>query len=187
MHKDDVWQLFYPNGEPIPGKGWSSALDNPRSKDDIIGVVVVFLYRINDGNVEFLWQRRSEEVSFYPGDYDFSAGGHVNLDESLVKAAVRETHEEIGAEITSQDLKFVTMCAHGMNRFGWVYVVDWTGRDEDFAFDDGEVSEVKWVPYAEMEEFRKKHAKEPLKKDDYTFMALDNWLKLRGLVNDGNI
>ena len=183
MHQDDTWQLFYPNGESIPGRGWSSALDNPRGEDDIIGIVVVFLYRVNSvGGVEFLWQRRSENVSFYPGDYDFSAGGHVNLGESLIEAAVREMQEEIGVDIGPQDLNFVTMYAHGINRFGWVYVVDWTGREENFVFNDGEVSEVKWVPYGEMEEFRKKYAKEPLKEDNFTFAALDSWLKLRGLV-----
>ncbi|MBR3052349.1 NUDIX hydrolase [Candidatus Saccharibacteria bacterium] len=180
MHKNELWQLFSANGEPIPCEGWDSALDNPTVEDKIVGIVVVFLYRLNnDGELEFLWQRRSDKVGHHAGEYDFSAGGHVNFGESLSEAAVREAREEIGANISAEDLNFVTMCAHAVNRFGWVYMVDWTGRGDDFAFDDGEVSEVKWVPYAEMEKFRKKYAKEPLKKDDFTFMAIENWLKMR--------
>ena len=182
IHEGEFWQLFYRNGEPIPGVGRDVTLDNPRSGDEIIGVTVVFLYRVRNGKPEFLWQKRSDKVTAYPGEYDFSAGGHVNLGESLTEAAVREAHEEIGAEITAEDLCFVTMCGHGTNRFGWVYVVDWTEREDDFNFDDGEVSEVKWVPYAEMEVFREKYAKEPLKKDDFTFLAIKKWLELREMI-----
>lgn len=184
MHKDELWQVYGLNGEPIEGEGWDSSLGNPEvtGSDKIVGIAVVFLYRIRDGVLEFLWQRRSEKVDRYPGDYDISAGGHVNLGESLVEAAVREVHEEIGVEIEISDLKFMIEAPFNRNRFAWVYAVDFTGREDDFKFDDGEVSEVKWVPYAEMEEFRSKYAKEPLRRDDFTFLTMNNWLKMHGLI-----
>jgi hypothetical protein len=65
-------------------------------------------------------------------------------------------------------------------------MVDWTGRSDEFHFDDNEVSEVKWVLYRETEEFRKKYAKPPLQRDDITFLNLDDWMRMRGMV-DGNI
>ena len=185
MHKDEIWQLYYKNGEPIPNEGWNAKLDNPEvtNSDQIVGVAVVFLYRENnEGELEFLWQRRSEKIDRYPGDWDISAGGHVNLGESLIEAAVRETREEIGAEIAAGDLNFVTMVPFNKNRFAWVYLVDWTGRDEDFHFDDEEVSEVKWIKYSEMEKFRKKYAKAPLRKDDLTFGFLKYWLEIHGNI-----
>lgn len=184
MHHDEMWQVYAPNGEPISGLGWDSARDNPEisNADEIVGVAVVFLYRINNGVLEFLWQRRSELVDRYPGYYDISAGGHINLGESLVEAAIRETSEEIGAEISEDDLKFVTMMPFNKNRFAWVYCVDYTGRAEDFDFSDKEVSEVKWVPYSEMEEFRKNFAKPPLQKDELTFLFLAKWLKIHGYL-----
>ena len=61
-------------------------------------------------------------------------------------------------------------------------MVDWSGKPDDFVFNDKEVSETKWVPYDETEDFRKKFAKPPLQKDDLTFVNLDDWLKMHGLV-----
>lgn len=184
MHKNEKWQVFGLNGEPIPGEWWDSALGNPEvtGSDKIVGIAVVFLYRIRDGVLEFLWQKRSEKVDRYPGDYDISAGGHVNLGESLVEAGVREVQEEIGVRVDVKELKFMIEAPFNKNRFAWVYAVDWTGREDDFVFDDGEVSEVKWVPYAEMEEFCKKYAKKPLREDKFTFLTMNNWLKMHGLI-----
>ena len=70
MHHDELWQLYYPNGEPIKGAGWESARDNPEKNqgNEIVGVAVIFLYRVTEtGEVEFLWQKRSEKVDRYPG------------------------------------------------------------------------------------------------------------------------
>ena len=53
-------------------------------------------------------------------------------------------------------------------------------KTENFHFDDEEVSEVRWVKYGKMEEFRKKYAKAPLKKDDLTFEFLRTWLEMHG-------
>lgn len=183
MHKDEMWQVYDPNGDPIPGEGWDSALNNPEKtgSSKIVGVAVVFLYRISsDGILEVLWQRRSDKIDRYPGDYDISAGGHVNLGESFVEAAVRETREEIGAEIDASELRLVTERGFNKNRFAWVYAVDWTNKPEDFHFNDKEVSEIKWVPFDETEEFRVKYAKAPLKKDELTFALLGEWFKQHG-------
>ena len=166
MHKDEMWQVYAPNGEPIEGKGWDSALDNPEvsGADEIVGVAVVFLYRRGESGVELLWQKRADNIDRYPGYYDISAGGHINLGETVVEGAIRETAEEIGAVITAN------------------FMVDWTGKSDEFHFDDKEVSEVKWVPFVEMEEFRKKYAKPPLAKDDLVFENLRDWLIMHGEV-----
>lgn len=184
MHTDEMWQLYYPNGEPIKNEGWESARDNPEGSDtEIVGVAVVFVFRRNkDGILELLWQKRSEGVSRYPGFYDISAGGHINLGESLVEAAVREAHEEIGAEIAPSDLGFVTMRGFNKNRFAWVYAVDWSLKVEDFHFDDKEVEEVRWVPFDLTEDFVMKYAKPSLKKDKLTFEALRVWFKSHGYL-----
>ncbi len=183
MHHDEMWQVYAPNGEAIPGEGWNSALDNPEvtGAKEIVGVVVVFLYRRSAKGIELLWQKRAMEVDRYPGDYDISAGGHVNLGESLVEAAVRETYEEIGVKITPDDLHFVTMRGfNNNNRFAWVYAVDFSKRMEEFCFNDHEVSEVRWVDFDKTEEFRLKYAKAPLKKDGLTFAMLEEWFRQNG-------
>ncbi|MBR3254145.1 NUDIX domain-containing protein [Candidatus Saccharibacteria bacterium] len=182
MHKDEIWQTYYPNGEPVVGVGWDAALNNPEEtgSDAIVGVAAVFLYRRKGNDLELLWQKRSETIDRYPRDYDFSAGGHVDLGETVVEAAVRETREEIGAEISAEDLHFVTMRPFNKNRFAWVYLVDYAGREENFHFDDEEVSEVKWVPLSEIDEFRLRYAKAPLKKDTITFECIKQWFSQHG-------
>ena len=189
MHKDEMWQVYAPNGEAIPGEGWDSARDNPEKtgSDKSVGVAVVFLYRYNDGGeLELLWQKRADGIDRYPGYYDISAGGHINLGETVVEGAMRECREEIGAEIDASLLQFAFTKPFNQNRFAWIFMVDWTGRPDEFHFDDKEVSEVKWVLYSETEEFRKKYAKPPLQRDDITFLNLDDWMRMRGMV-DGNI
>ena len=189
MHHDELWQVYAPNGEAIPGEGWDSALDNPEvtGADKIVGVAVVFLYRYNvDGELELLWQRRSPKVDRYPGKYDISVGGHINLGETIVEGAMRECREEIGIEVSPEDLYFATMSPYNKNRFAWIFMVDWTGKEENFHFDDDEVSEVKWVPFNETQKFRVAYAKEPIKRDKVTFPMIEWWFRMYGCL-DGNI
>ncbi|MBR0488083.1 NUDIX domain-containing protein [Candidatus Saccharibacteria bacterium] len=186
MHKDEIWQVYAPNGEAVVGEGWDSALGNPEETgaNVIVGVSVVFVYRRNaEGVLELLWQRRSPEIDRYPNDYDISAGGHINLGETPVMGAMREAREEIGAEFDADELKFVTIRSfNDISRIAWIYAVDWTGKPETFHFDDKEVSEVRWVPFSETEEFRMNFAKKPLKKDGLTFELLGEWFKMNGIM-----
>ena len=179
MHKDEKWQLFANNGEPISGKYRLAELNNPKpDEDEIVGGAVVYLYRKNSdtGVVELLWQQRAFEIDNYPGKWDVSAGGHVNLGETFVEAAVRETHEEIGVEVSEDDLTLVAF-RRNKNIINMVYLADWTGKPEDFEFDDGEVAAVKWVPLDETFEFKKKFAKAPVAEDDGSFVSIEKWLK----------
>ena len=186
MHQDEIWQVYAPNGEAVVDEGWDSVLGNPEvsGSDVIVGVAVVFVYRRNaEGVLELLWQRRADTIDRYPGDYDISAGGHINLGETPVAAAIRESREEIGAEISADELRFVTIRSYN-NRIAWIYAVDWTGKQETFHFDDKEVSEVRWVPFSETEEFRTKFAKKPLKKDELTFRLLGEWFRMNGVETE---
>ena len=184
MHKDEIWQLYYPNGEAIPGKGWPAERNNPKGDDtEIVGVAIVFLFRRgDDGGLELLWQRRSDTIDRYPGDYDISASGHINLGESIVEAAMRESREEIGAVLEPSELGFVTMYPFNKNRFAWIFAADWTGKTEEFHFDDKEVSEVRWVALSKTDEFRQEFAKKPLKEDPGTFETLKYWFKIHGYL-----
>ena len=184
MHKDEIWQLYHQNGEPLKGEGWPAIRNNPTGDDtEIVGVAIVFLFRVNmDGEIELLWQKRADTIDRYPGDFDISAGGHVNLGESIIDAAVRETKEEIGAAVSRDELGFVTMYPFNKNRFAWIYAADWSGKKDAFHFDDKEVSEVKWVPFSKTDEFRKDFAKKPLKEDPITFETLKYWFEQHGYL-----
>ncbi len=176
MHHDEKWQLFNDNCEPKVGEWRSAEKGNPKSGDqDIVGGAVVYLFRKNEGNeIELLWQQRSEQLSDFPGKWDVSAGGHVNLGETFAEAAVREAREEIGIKISVDDLILVAF-RRSKNIVNFIYLVDWTGKKEDYVFDDGEVAGVKWVPLSETDAFRKEFAKRVVAEDDATFISIQKW------------
>ena len=186
MHKDDVWQVFSHNGEPIKDKSWDAAKDNPTKEDNVIvGGAATFLYRKTASGIEMLWQKRAEGVD-NGGLWDYSAGGHVNLGESFAEAAVRETDEEIGAKVRLDELRLVSVRLIRGLLFRAVYLVDWTGKPEDFHFDDGEVAEVRWVPLAKTKEFQEDFAKPSVKKDKATFYLINDWFEEQTNLESSN-
>ena len=60
------------------------------------------------GNEKWIYfQQRSFDKKDFPGLYDISAAGHINIGEEPDIAVKRETHEEIGIVIDSEKLKFI--------------------------------------------------------------------------------
>lgn len=53
------------------------------------------------------FQQRSYDKKDFPGLYDISAAGHLNIGEEADSAVKRETYEEIGIVIDSKNLKFI--------------------------------------------------------------------------------
>ena len=53
------------------------------------------------------FQQRSYEKKDFPGLYDISAAGHLNVGEDPYTAVKRETQEEIGIIIEGENLKFI--------------------------------------------------------------------------------
>ncbi|MBQ6127913.1 NUDIX domain-containing protein [Candidatus Saccharibacteria bacterium] len=161
--------------------GYPSKLGNPRpGSNKVYGVTTIYFYRRTPDGLELLFQKRGEKVDKYPGEWDAAAGGHINFGESILDAARREAREEIGAEITTDDLEYVCSTCRNQNSIYWAFCVDWTDKADTFHFDDGEVSEVRWVPYRELNGFLKDYVKKPLREDTVFFAILDRWLKDRG-------
>ena len=65
-------------------------------------VPAAFVALVRDGEV-LLQQRRN--TGYMDGHWSFSAAGHVERDESVTAAAVREAYEELGVRITEADLE----------------------------------------------------------------------------------
>ncbi len=70
--------------------------------------VAVFLVitRETDAGTEILLQRRCN-TGYMDGKYDMACSGHLEKDETMAHAIVREAHEELGIEIDEQDLELV--------------------------------------------------------------------------------
>lgn len=181
MHHDELWQLFEKNGLHKMDGGYPSVLGNPKQDSDkVYGVTANYLYRRGEDGLELLFQKRGEKVDKHPGEWDASAGGHINYGESAEEAACREIREEIGVEVEVGDLEYVCSACRNLNSIYWAYCVDWTDKEDAFHFDDEEVSEVKWVPYKDIKNFLKNYVKKPLREDTLFFETLDRWLKDRG-------
>lgn len=63
-----------------------------------VGLIIT---RKNNDCTEILLQKRNNQ-------WDLAAGGHVEENESLKQAAIREAREEIGIEISYKDIVFAT-------------------------------------------------------------------------------
>lgn len=62
----------------------------------------VWLYT-SDGKV--LFQKRGKDKNTFPLLWDVSVAGHIESGEDILEAAIRETQEEIGLNITPKDLE----------------------------------------------------------------------------------
>jgi len=56
---------------------------------------------------KLLLQKRASVKKVFPNLWDVSVAGHVHSGETLIEAAIRETKEEIGLGIKSQQLTFI--------------------------------------------------------------------------------
>jgi len=52
-------------------------------------------------------QLRAKNKKLFPNKWDVSVGGHISAGEEPLTTAVRETKEELGLEISREDLVFV--------------------------------------------------------------------------------
>ena len=182
MHRDELWQLFNPNGEPLMDGGYEAKFDNPPfAPGALVGVCCVFLYRHTKNGLEVLFQKRSHLVDRNPDKWDVSAGGHINYGENVVDASAREAFEEIGAKIQPEKLQFVASDAsvERCNRLRFIFCYNWDGEVDDFHFDDQEVSEVKWVPFRGFDAFIDMNAKPSLKDDRLIREIIKNFLERR--------
>lgn len=116
------------------------------------GAAHVWLYKTNaNDELEILLQKRASDKRTWPGFYDISAAGHIDLGEDYVTAAIRETREEIGLDIDQNNLEFIFATHIDMqvgdtenyeNEFRWVYLLN--SDDNKFKLDDGEVESLIW-------------------------------------------
>lgn len=157
MHDGELWQVYLQNGQPIAGRG---ASDDEFAHDEslVMGNAHVWLWRHTTNGVKILLQKRSLNRKRSPGMLHISAAGHINVGETPVEAAVRETNEELGIVISPADLYFVhaTRIPKHPNSILNVFTLQYDG--DGFTFDDGEVEEVVWRSLADFKNMTKNPA-----------------------------
>ena len=81
----------------------------------VVGVVIV------NQNNEILLQKRSNQKRANPGKWGI-CGGKVDLGETPLEAAIRETLEEIGIELNPNELRFLNMDTNEKVHFTVYYI-----------------------------------------------------------------
>ena len=117
--------------------------------------VVVFI--VSTDNKKVLLQQRSATKKLWPSLWDITAGGHVLTGEFGYHAAIRETKEEIGIDINSNELEFIgcttseNISGDIINRhFNEYYIVHKDVSIKDIVLQDEEVSDIKWFAKEEV-------------------------------------
>ena len=145
MHENELWQVFNDNGSPIIGKG-ATTDEFKADPHMIMGNVHVWFWKKSGNNIAILLQKRSLTKSTMPGWYHISASGHINVGESSLQAALRETEEEMGISLDESKLHYVQstrIIARAPNDIKNVYLYRLTG-EEKFTYTDGEVGSLEW-------------------------------------------
>lgn len=146
MHNDEIWQKYNHNGTSCGNEGHSPS-DFKQYPNDVMGNSHIWFWKKSDtGSVDILLQKRAVTKVSKPGMYHISAGGHINVGESPVEAAKRETQEEMGVELDEQKLYYVgsmRLVTINPNSIVNVFLYELSGN-EQFNYLDGEVDSVEW-------------------------------------------
>ncbi len=121
----------------------------------------VWLYRIKDGKVQLLLQKRSEHKDSFPGCYDISSAGHIPAGDGYLESAIRELKEELGV-----DANMDSLFPAGKRSFSYegdfygkpfrdcqvtrVYVLNDEREEDQFKIQEEELSEVLWMDMEEL-------------------------------------
>lgn len=101
---------------------------------------------INSNN-EILLQKRSMNKRFNPGKWGLCAG-HVDSGESLEDATIREIKEEIGLDLTVDELHTFTEREVNIkeknSHIAYFYYLVTDKKEDEFVIQEEELSEVKW-------------------------------------------
>lgn len=124
---------------------------------DLHGSVRIYIFRKVDNNkFEVLLQIRSNDKDSYPGCFDVSSAGHVDLGEEFIDAAVRELNEELGIKAKKEDFTFLfrqKLMAKDVfhnkifisNEINNVYVLNSYIDVSHINYDKSEIQGVKWM------------------------------------------
>jgi isopentenyldiphosphate isomerase len=106
---------------------------------------------IIDKNLNILLQKRSSNKKLWPNKWDVTIGGHVNAGEFGRQALIRECKEELGIEITDDEIKYIVSTTSVYNKNNYVnnhydecYLITKDINIEDLKLQKEEVSDAKY-------------------------------------------
>lgn len=156
-------------------------MNNPVKSTDsrfrTIAAVLVLLSRNSETGTEYLLQKR-QNTSF-DGMWDFSASGHVEKNEPMTKTVCRETKEEIGIDVSPENVEFMGLLHEfgddGQPRFlGCFRIKKYAGEIK--IGEPEKIAELKWFNENNLPDdmiVSRKKALEKFLNDDVFYQELD--------------
>ena len=127
----------------------------------------ISVYIVNSKG-DVLLQKRSQNVDKYPNMWNVSSGGHVDAGEDSITTAIREVKEELGVDITEEQLELLyTTKSSYIPKPGFieneiidVYLVKADIKVEDVILQKEEVSDVKYIAIKEFRDMIERRDKD---------------------------
>ncbi len=140
----------------------------------------VHIWIVNDNN-EILLQRRVAWKDSNPNMLDISCAGHVVAGDSSLSAAVRELSEELGIDVTPEDLRFVKRFKHQSklsptfinNEFNDMFILSTKKTVAEMKIQEEEVAEAFFVSFEKFREMVEKKDPELLQHTEEFAVLLD--------------
>ncbi len=146
-HDGELWQEFADNGEAISGAGFAKPEFMNHAK--LCASSHIWLWRkVTGGGIKVLIQLRSKDKTNWPHYWDISVAGHINLHETPLDAAERETYEEVGLKISRNKLHYIFSDRYRdklYRELRHVFLYEIISKETEFKFNDGEVERLEWV------------------------------------------
>jgi|SRR3989338_9719096 len=112
-----------------------------------------------DKTGRLLCTKRSDTLGGNPGKWQTYLGGHVKAGKTYQEAAVMEMEEEVGFMLDPGKLVLIQTGKHEPSKhFFESYAYPFDGTVSDLKFQDGEITEAKWMT---MEEYNKQKEEHP--------------------------
>ena len=139
------------------GNFTGTIMDKDKAHDQNLLHWEVATFIINNEK-QVLLQKRSVSKRFNPNKWGLCAG-HVDADEELETAAVREIEEEIGLKVSKDELNLLeekeVKVRETNSHITRYYYVICNKNEKDFIIQEEELSEVKWFDIDEIMEMMK--------------------------------
>ena len=139
----EIWELLDENGNKI-GK----TIERGNKIPDGLYHLATDVWIVNSKN-QILIQKRSPNKEQNPNVWS-ATGGSVVKGENSFEAIQRETYEELGIKLNSNNLKLVSKLKTRNTWFD-TYIIKQDVNLKDIKMQQSEVSDVKWATYDEIE------------------------------------
>ena len=147
----ELLDVLDPSGRPLHAHA-----ARPRNEIHRLGLwhETVHVWIVNS-KAMILFQKRASSKESYPGLWDVSAAGHVSSGETALRAAQRETAQELGLNVAESDLTYLFTVrtssiqkkgAFVDNEFNRVYLTSNDLSVRELKLQESEVEAVRFIP-----------------------------------------